>query len=253
MKRFITIIIEWKKSDADLRSAIETLTGKPDIARDIDNIRTYRFYQDVHNDCNFLDQYYLLTFETTVIEPYKLRIFCNEFVKHLNSVGIDSIQRIDIYKTTENSYYPFQLRDNVSLTASSFYIEFINVEERHLEAYRDIMRNICGPAIKLFVMSGYAITICAYELEDLVLNKRSKLSWNQIHIGQYTEGTSEPDIAREFDVHLKSVTSSKSGYDEVFKGLADIRVKPYVGWSKLVFSLDLRARQECCRTFLSKL
>ncbi len=102
-------------------------------------------------------------------------------------------------------------------------LEYIQVHPAHLDAYRNVMRDYCGPAATKLVREGRFGTFRAMETAAVLYHDPDlKIDWNQIHLCELA-----PDGFRsfgpEFEAALRADAPDAPDTSGVFAGLDPMR------------------------------
>jgi hypothetical protein len=143
------------------------------------------------------------------------------------------VRRIEVLRSTPNSFYPAPEPRSRRSAMPKFLIEYIAVRDSapFLAEYRESMRRNSGPAIGALVKAGRVYSFIALETVTVTYAEPAMASWNQIHIG-----AALPDLD-EFDSVLKRVNPASGGYHKVFARLDSIRVHTRVDDAREVVQL----------------
>lgn len=122
-------------------------------------------------------------------------------------------------------------------------LEYIQVETAALEAYRDVMRDYCGPAAARLVREGRFGTFRAMETAAVLYQDPDlKIEWNQIHLCEL-DPSSFSGFGREFAAALRNEAPDSSDFENGFAGLDRMRSVPRWTFNDPVLEAD----SEICR------
>jgi len=105
-------------------------------------------------------------------------------------------------------------------------LEYIQVEEPHLGAYRNVMRDFCGPAAAWLVRAGRVGTFRAMETAAVLYRAPNlTVDWNQIHLCELDPKRFE-GFGRAFETALREKSPDGPDFDGAFAGLDRMRTVP---------------------------
>lgn len=150
--------------------------------------------------------------------------------------------RVEILRTTPNSFYPRPSSESRSAEFSVRYIvEYIAVQNTPaaLDEYRETMRTKLGRAIGLLITEGRLLNFIALETVSVRYSQSGMPEWNQIHIrgGNFPEkGAVRPAMDRV----LKSMDPNSGSAAAVYGRLDAIRTKPREDVARQLEELAIR-------------
>ena len=123
-------------------------------------------------------------------------------------------------------------------------LEYIQVHPAHLDPYRNVMRDYCGPAATKLVREGRFGTFRAMETAAVLYHDPDlKIDWNQIHLCELA-----PDGFRgfgpEFEAALRADAPDAPDTSDVFAGLAPMRTVPRWTFNDPVVEADAALARE---------
>lgn len=141
------------------------------------------------------------------------------------------VLRAEVLVPSPGSYHADLTSKGPISSSGAISIEYIDVAEAHLEAYRNVMRDQCGPAAERLVESKVIKDFRALETAA-ILHQADDLpdAWNQIHLFDLGT-TSFEDFQRAFEASLKKIGP---GYEEIFSQLDTIRTMRRWSFSDVV-------------------
>lgn len=105
-------------------------------------------------------------------------------------------------------------------------LEYIDVTAAHLDAYRDVMRDYCGPAATRLVQSGQFGTFRAMETVAVLTQAPDfAVDWNQIHICEL-DPNGFLGFGQAFEAAMREGEDGPSDTAGVFGGLDAMRTVP---------------------------
>lgn len=156
-----------------------------------------------------------------------------------------SLLRAEILLTTPASFMlPRDWQGSADQPDRQASLEYIQVHPAHLDAYRNVMRDYCGPAATKLVRAGRFGTFRAMETAAVLYqNPELKIDWNQIHLCEL-----EPDGFRgfgpEFEAALRADAPDAPDTSGVFAGLDPMRTVPRWTFNDPVVEADAALTQE---------
>ena len=153
--------------------------------------------------------------------------------------------RAEILLTTPSSFVlPCDWRGSADRPERQASLEYIQVHPAHLDAYRNVMRDYCGPAATKLVRAGRFGTFRAMETAAVLYHDPDlKIDWNQIHLCEL-----EPDGFRgfgpEFEAALRADAPDAPDTSGVFAGLEPMRTVPRWTFSDPVVEEDAALARE---------
>jgi hypothetical protein len=146
--------------------------------------------------------------------------------------------RAEIMRSTPASYHPAPA-GRAAPPDMAFVVEFIAVTEDRaaLRDYRAIMRSSIGPAVGRLVRENQFYSMVALETRRVIHSSGSALRWNQLHIrGYYPQiGTTPAAMTR----YMQALNPTLGSFEQVFRRLDQIRVKPRDDIAREVAALSL--------------
>lgn len=139
--------------------------------------------------------------------------------------------RLELLETTPESTYPVPSEMVQKRKASPFYAtEYVDVQEKYLKEFRDIMISNNGPAMKYIMQNKrWCYNMFALETVTVFYHNPKYPTWNQIHvIGLYLE--SFIWYKKDFSEALKM--ANYISFKDNFERLEQIRAMIYktIGW-----------------------
>ena len=153
--------------------------------------------------------------------------------------------RAEVLLTTPASFVlPCDWQGSADRPERKASLEYIQVHPAHLDAYRDVMRDYCGPAATKLVRAGRFGTFRAMETAAVLYHDPDlKIDWNQIHLCEL-----EPDGFRgfgpEFEAALRADAPDAPDTSGVFAGLDPMRKVPRWTFNDPVVEADAALAQE---------
>ncbi len=135
--------------------------------------------------------------------------------------------RAEILLTTPSSFVlPRDWQGSADRPERQASLEYIQVHPAHLDAYREVMRDYCGPAATKLVRAGRFGTFRAMETAAVLYHDpKLTIGWNQIHLCELA-----PDGFRgfgaEFEAALRADARDAPDTSGVFAGLDPMRRVP---------------------------
>lgn len=139
--------------------------------------------------------------------------------------------RAEILLTTPSSFVlPRDWQGSADQPDRQASLEYIQVHPAHLDAYRDVMRNYCGPAAAKLVQAGRFGTFRAMETAAVLYHDPElTIDWNQIHLCEL-DPSSFDGFGKEFEAALRAESSnapnSSGDTSGAFAGLDPMRRVP---------------------------
>jgi hypothetical protein len=130
--------------------------------------------------------------------------------------------RLELLETTPESTYPVPSETVQKRKTKPFYaIEYVDVREKHLEEFRDIMISNNGPAMKYIMQNKkWCYNMFALETVTVFYHNPKYPTWNQIHvIGLYLESFIR--YKKDFSEGLKM--AKHISFEDNFERLKQIR------------------------------
>lgn len=157
-----------------------------------------------------------------------------------DSPGIET-RRIEMLRTTPNSFYPRPRNGSSSPELSRYILEYIAVHNTPaaLDEYRETMRTKLGPAVGVLITEGRLLNFIALETVSVRYSQSGMPEWNQIHI----RGGSSPEkgaVRPAMDRALKSMDPNSGGAAAVYGRLDAIRTKPREDVARQLAELAIR-------------
>ena len=123
-------------------------------------------------------------------------------------------------------------------------LEYIQVHPAYLGAYRDVMREYCGPAAEELVKAGRFGTFRAMETAA-VLHRAPELKtdWNQIHLCELDPGSFN-GFGQEFEAALRDGPPDRADSAGTFAGLDRMRTVPRWTFNDPVVEADAAVARE---------
>ncbi len=153
----------------------------------------------------------------------------------LKGPGIE-LRRLEILRATPNANYP-----KPALEAGVEYIvEYIAVRNSPdaLNAYRDTVSGMIGPAFGQIVQQEQLYSMFAAETLSVQYAAAQMPEWNQIHIRGYFAAIG---LNRSgFDAALRRVNPESGGFDGIFKRLGALRTKPREDVARNLFEIAVQ-------------
>lgn len=123
-------------------------------------------------------------------------------------------------------------------------LEYIQVHPAHLDAYRNVMRDYCGPAATKLVRAGRFGTFRAMETAAVLYHDpRLKIDWNQIHLCELA-----PDgfrgFGQEFEAALRADAPDTPDTSGIFASLDPMRTVPRWTFNDPVVEADAALARE---------
>ncbi len=153
--------------------------------------------------------------------------------------------RAEILLTTPSSFVlPRDWQGSADRPDRQASLEYIQVHPAHLDAYRDVMRDYCGPAATKLVRAGRFGTFRAMETAAVLYrDPKLKIDWNQIHLCELA-----PDGFRgfgpEFEAALRADAPDAPDTSGVFAGLDPMRRVPRWTFNDAVVEADAALARE---------
>ena len=123
-------------------------------------------------------------------------------------------------------------------------LEYIQVHPAYLGAYRDVMRDYCGPAATKLVRAGRFGTFRAMETAAVLYHDPGlKIEWNQIHLCEL-DPESFDGFGKEFEAALRQDSPDAPDTSGVFTGLDPMRTVPRWTFSDPVVEEDAALARE---------
>jgi hypothetical protein len=123
-------------------------------------------------------------------------------------------------------------------------LEYIRVEPTFFGAYRNVMRDYCGPAAAKLVRAGRFGTFRAMETAVVLHHDpRLKIDWNQIHLCEL-EADGFQGFGREFEAALREDSPEGADTSSVFAGLDRMRTVPRWTFNDPVVEADVAVARE---------
>jgi hypothetical protein len=147
--------------------------------------------------------------------------------------------RAELLLTTPASFVlPPGWQGSVDTPERQVSLEYIHVGADHLGAYRDAMRDYCGPAATRLVRSGRFGTFRAMETAAVLTQAPGfAVDWNQIHICEL-----DPDgfqgFGQEFEAALCNGGPDTADASNVFAGLDALRTVTRWTFNDAVVEMD---------------
>jgi hypothetical protein len=160
-----------------------------------------------------------------------------------DAAGIDT-RRIEVLRTTPNSFYPYGDQSRSEEEHSAKYIvEYIAVQNTTaaLDEYRETMRTTLGPVQRHMIKEGSLLNFIALETVSVKSSQSGMPDWNQIHVrgGNFPEGKM-PSPSPGMDRTLKLLYPNSGGASAVFGRLRAIRTKPREDVARQLRELSIR-------------
>ena len=136
--------------------------------------------------------------------------------------------RAEILLTTPSSFVlPREWQGSADRPERQASLEYIQVHPAYLAAYRDVMRNYCGPAAAKLVRTGRFGTFRAMETATVLYrDPEMTIDWNQIHLCELNPDSFD-GFGRAFEAALREdspgATDSSGDTSDVFAGLDPMR------------------------------
>lgn len=134
--------------------------------------------------------------------------------------------RLELLETTPESTYPLPSETVQKRKVKPFYaVEYVDVQEKYLKEFRDIMISNNGPAMKYIMQNKkWCYSMHALETVAVFYHNPRYPAWNQIHvIGLYLE--SFILYKKDFSEGLKR--AGHISFEDNFKRLKQIRTMLY--------------------------
>jgi hypothetical protein len=153
--------------------------------------------------------------------------------------------RAEILLTTPSSFVlPRDWQGLANRPERQASLEYIQVEPAFFSAYRDVMRDYCGPAAAKLVRSGRFGTFRALETAVVLHHDlRLTVDWNQIHLCEL-EPNGFDGFGREFEAALREDSPDAADTSSVFAGLDRMRTVPRWTFNDAVVEADVAVAQE---------
>jgi hypothetical protein len=134
--------------------------------------------------------------------------------------------RAEILLTTPSAFVlPRDWQGSADRPERKASLEYIEVQSTSLGEYRDVMRELIGPAARKLVGANRIGTFRAMETAAVLYRHPDlKIDWNQIHLCEVDAGGFD-GFSQEFDAALREI-SPDGGFSGVFAGLDRIRTIP---------------------------
>lgn len=132
--------------------------------------------------------------------------------------------RAEILLTTPSSFVlPGDWQGSGARPERQASLEFIEVHSTHLDEYRDVMRNYCGPAAEKLVAANKVGTFRAMETAAVIFrDPKFMIDWNQVHLCELnTDGFN--GFGQAFKDALREDPPEGADIAEVFADLDRIR------------------------------
>ena len=153
--------------------------------------------------------------------------------------------RAEILLTTPSSFVlPRDWQGSADRPERLASLEYIQVHSPHLGAYRNAMRDFCGPAATKLVRANKFGTFRAMETAAVLYRDPAlKIDWNQIHLCEL-----DPDgfdgFGREFEAALREEPPDSTDFAGTFAGLDRMRTVPRWTYNDPVVEADAAVGRE---------
>jgi hypothetical protein len=147
--------------------------------------------------------------------------------------------RAEILLTTPSSFIlPGDWQGSADQPERVASLEYIQVQPRHLRAYRDAMRDYCGLAAMKLVQANRFGTFRAMETAAVLYRAREMtIEWNQIHLCELN-----PDgfdgFGKEFAAALRDDPPNEADLPDAFADLGRMRTVPRWTFNDFVVEAD---------------
>jgi hypothetical protein len=161
-----------------------------------------------------------------------------------DAAGVET-RRIEVLRTTPNSFYPHRAGDNSRSEEFSarYIVEYIAVQNTTaaLDEYRGTMRTMLGPVQGHMIKEGSLLNFIALETVSVKYSQSGMQEWNQIHVrgGNFPE-VKMPSPSPGMDRTLKLLYPNSGGASVVFGRLRAIRTKPREDFARQLGELSIR-------------
>ena len=161
-----------------------------------------------------------------------------ELVVNPQPAGVDLL-RAEILLTTPSSFIvPRGWHGSTDRSERLASLEYIQVQPKYLDKYRDVMRDFCGPAASRLVRTNKFGTFRAMETAAVLYQAaRLKIEWNQIHLCELDADNFE-GFGKEFKAALGSDSLDSAALSDAFAGLDQMRTLPRWTLNKPVVEAD---------------
>ncbi|MEM1048894.1 MAG: hypothetical protein AAGL24_22270 [Pseudomonadota bacterium] len=147
--------------------------------------------------------------------------------------------RAEILATTPSSFIlPRHLQSSADRPDRQASLEFINVDTAYLDAYREAMRDFCGPAAERLVRANRFGSFRAMETIAVLFQAQElKIDWNQIHLCEL-----DPDdfdgFGPEFEATLREASPDRTDLAGTFARLDRMRTIPRWTYNDPIVEVD---------------
>ena len=154
--------------------------------------------------------------------------------------------RAEILLTTPSAFVlPRDWQGSVDRPERQASLEYIQVHPAYLGAYRDVMREYCGPAAAKLVRAGRFGTFRAMETAAVLYrDPELKTDWNQIHLCELNPGSFD-GFGQEFEAALREDSPDGADFAGTFADLDRMRTVPRWTFNDPVVEADAAVAQEC--------
>ena len=153
--------------------------------------------------------------------------------------------RAEILLTTPSSFVlPRDWQGSADRPKRQASLEYIQVHSPYLGAYRNAMRDFCGPAAAKLVRANKFGTFRAMETAAVLYRDPAlKIDWNQIHLCEL-----DPDgfngFGQEFEAALREESPDGTDFAGTFAGLDRMRTVPRWTYNDPVVEADAAVGRE---------